>query len=221
MTPMPIEPTLQPIHDRTYDIRVYRRGTSALMARGEVRDVKPPGVFVEGDPDPLEMHDMVVDLDVSFPELVITDVRVGFSTFPQPGCPGIAEHYRSLIGLSIARGFTHEVRRLFGGPRGCTHVTALLQAMAPAVVQSMWSMDLIARRQNPVGLTEAERAAAIQETRLRNVDTCHVWAGDGELVAKIEAGERVAPAIPMGERLVALGRNPDNWWIEKFDPAPE
>jgi len=37
--------------------------------------------------------------------------------------------------LSIARGFTHKVRGLFGGPRGCTHTTALSQAMAPEAIQ--------------------------------------------------------------------------------------
>ena len=45
-----------------------------------------------------------------------------------------------LVGLSIARGFTHRVRELFGGPRGCTHTTALLQAMAPIAMQCFWSM---------------------------------------------------------------------------------
>ena len=56
---------------------------------------------------------------------------VVFEAHPHTTCPAIIEHYQGLVGLSIARGFTHQVRELFGGPRGCTHTTALLLAMAP------------------------------------------------------------------------------------------
>jgi hypothetical protein len=82
-------------------------------------------------------------------------------------------------GLPIGRGFTHRIRELFGGPRGCTHTTALLQAMAPAVVQATWSM----RSTRGAEVTDPEeREAAIrqrQEARVRhNVDSCHVWAAD-------------------------------------------
>src|SRR4029453_8498826 len=117
------------LHDRAYSVQVFRRSPSELVARGRVRDEKPPGMYVEDDPDPLTMHDMTVELTVAYPSLEITDVSVAFTTYPQLTCPGITDHYRGLVGVSIARGFTHRVRELFGGPRGCTHVTALLQAM--------------------------------------------------------------------------------------------
>ena len=83
---------------------------------------------------------MVIDLTIGFPDLVISDVAVEMQTHPHGYCPSIVEHYRKLIGLSIARGFTHKVRDLFGGPKGCAHTTALLQAMAPVAIQSIWSM---------------------------------------------------------------------------------
>jgi len=143
----PLDADLELLHERDYLVQVFRRSATELVARGRVRDEKPPGLYVDGDPDPLTTHDMTVELTVAFPSLEITDARVRFSTFPQDGCPGIAAAYRGLVGVSVARGFTHKVRELFGGPRGCAHVTALLQAMAPAVVQSTWSMRLIDRRE--------------------------------------------------------------------------
>jgi Protein of unknown function (DUF2889) len=202
---------LEALHHRTYDVQVFRRGPGEIVARGTVRDVKPPGLYVEHDPLPLTMHDMTIDLEIAFPSLEVTGVGVRFGSFPQSNCPQIAAHYEELIGLSIARGFTHRVRELFGGPRGCTHVTALLQAMAPAVVQSTWSMRILDDRD-----PNLEHAAPVPGTPPRrfegNLGTCHVWAADGELVARLQAGERVGPGIPVHERLVELGSDPEDWW---------
>ena len=66
-----------------------------------------------------------------------------FETHPHTECVSIVDAYRGLVGLSITRGFTHKVRELFGGPRGCTHTTALLMAMAPVAVQCIWSMNVV------------------------------------------------------------------------------
>ena len=70
-----------------------------------------------------------------------------FEAHPHDACGSIAPHYGELVGLSIARGFTHEVRQRFGGPRGCTHTTALLLAMAPVAIQCIWSMQVVDDRE--------------------------------------------------------------------------
>ena len=111
------DPELELLHDRRYSVRVYRKNDGELLARGHVRDVKPAGLYVEGDPDPLVLHDMVVDLTVAFPSYEITGAEVVFDTYPQPTCPGISAGYQQLVGLSVVRGFTHRLRELFGGPR--------------------------------------------------------------------------------------------------------
>jgi hypothetical protein len=162
------------------------------------------------------MHDMTVELCVAYPSLEITAVSVEFATYPQVGCPQISDDYSGLVGVSIARGFTREVRELFGGPRGCTHVTALLQAMAPAVVQSTWSMRILTMRESgtpwppprpraPEGSKGREAARAAIGP---NLDTCHVWAADGELVARVEGGEVLPQVIPVRVRLEARGMEP-------------
>jgi hypothetical protein len=196
---------LQLLHQRDYSVQVYRRNDDEILAVGTVHDRKPPGLYVEEDPDELTIHFMTVKLIVSFPGLEITSAEVDYGSFPQPGCPGIVEAYRGLVGISIARGFTHKVRELFGGPRGCTHVTALLQAMAPAVVQSTWSMRVLGRR---------EGTQSVADTRVDtlNLNTCHVWAEDGELVTRVRQGEHFGPGIPVRDRLVKLGRDPAEWF---------
>jgi Protein of unknown function (DUF2889) len=193
------------LHDREYRVRAYRLAADRLLIRGAVRDQKPPGLYAD-DPDPLTMHHMRVELEVAYPSLEILDATVVFDTYPHTTCPAIVDRYRSLIGLSIARGFTHRVRELFGGPRGCTHTTALLLAMAPVAVQCGWSMRAMSRP--PVeAVGDTERAQALHI----NVDTCHVWADDGEQVADLRAGRPIEIPLTLQRRLHELGRATADW----------
>ncbi len=92
-------------------------------------------------------------------------------------------------------------------------MTALLQAMAPALIQSGWSMRIAEERSRPVALvTRPDPSATVRARIGRNLNTCHVWAEDGEVVARIERGERVGPGLPIRDRLAARGQDPDGWW---------
>ncbi|MDH4167979.1 MAG: DUF2889 domain-containing protein [Acidimicrobiia bacterium] len=206
---LPPDDDLDLIHTRTYETRVYLIDDTEVLVRGAVSDLKPAGLYVTDDPEPLEIHQMQVELTVALPELTITSARVGFESHPAEECPSIAGHYGSLVGLSISRGFTHKVRELFGGPRGCTHATALLQAMAPAVVQSMWSVGVRAARQagRAPGAGDPGRARRFAG----NLNTCHVWAEDGEHVASLERGETPLPPLQVRRRLAELGRESGEW----------
>jgi hypothetical protein len=199
------------LHERTYEVRSYLERPGAMRLRGRVHDRKPAGLYVPGDERPLEVHRMVIDLVVELPDLVISDARAVLETHPHAECPRIEDHYADLVGLSIARGFTHKARELFGGPRGCTHVTALLQAMAPVAIQSVWSMRAVSGGSEPVA---APRAMTPEDRRraLRfNLDTCHVWASDGPFVAELEAGGEIPIPLWAEARLRELGRDADEW----------
>ena len=213
---LPDDDGLELLHQRQYETRVYLIDDGHLLVRGAITDDKPPGLFVDDDPDPLEIHRMEVELTVRLEDLVVVDARVGFETHPYETCPVIAESYRQLIGLNVARGFNRQVRELFGGPRGCTHTTALLQAMAPTIHQSLWSVSMkmeSARRNDPDGspVDEAElderRAGALQA----NLNTCHIWDEDGERVQQVRAGDTDHTPLPVRERLVQLGRSDTDW----------
>ena len=208
---MAAEPDLELLHTRDYQVRAYRKTATTLLIRGAVRDVKPPGTFLEGDAEPLEIHHMVVDINVELPDLVITSAHVVFETHPHAACPSIADHYAKLVGLSIARGFTHKVRELFGGPRGCTHTTALLQAMAPVAIQSIWSMRMSGADEQSVAIGRTMTTEERMKAMSFNVNTCHVWAEDGVQLTKIARGEE--PDLPLWAqaRLTKLGRSPDEW----------
>ncbi|HEB90561.1 MAG TPA: DUF2889 domain-containing protein [Deltaproteobacteria bacterium] len=211
MSLLPPDDDLDLIHTRRYETRVYQLSDEELLVRGAISDTKPPGLYVVEDPESLEIHQMQLELRVRLPMLEITSARVLFETHPQANCPLIANDYEKLVGLSIARGFTREIRDLFGGPKGCTHVNALMQAMAPAVVQSTWSVSV--RKGRLRG--ESGQVISPEERRRRlkgNLNTCHLWAEDGAHVAALDRGERPGfPPLPVRERLRALGRDESDW----------
>jgi hypothetical protein len=206
----PPDPELEPLHGRNYAVRAWRLSDEAMLLRGAVMDMKPGAPLAariaaaggHDDGRPMVIHHMVVDLTVGFPSLTITDAAVVFETFPQPGCPGISPRYKDLIGLSIARGFTHEVRQRFGGPRGCTHTTALLQAMGPVAVQCIFSM-----RQSGGGpIADAASDGGSQPSFMR--DTCHVWSAEGDLWQGVSMGRLPPVPLPMQRRLRDAGLDP-------------
>lgn len=208
--PPPGDPAV--LHDREYRVRAFRVASDRLLIQGAIRDQKPPGLYVEDDPDPLPVHHMQMSLEIDFPALVIAGATVHFETHPNAACPAIAPRYEELVGLSIARGFTHRVRELFGGPRGCTHTTALLQAMAPVAVQCFFSMRAASAhddgRAGPMTLGGPD-----DDGWQRVVGTCHVWDPDGDAVRARAAGTMPA-SVPvfLQRRLEALGRPvPDRW----------
>jgi hypothetical protein len=135
---LPPEPDGDLIHHRTYDVLSYRLANDRFMLRGIIHDQKPPGIYFDGDPDPLSVHHMVVDLTLTFPTLEIVAADVTMNVTPHTSCNRIEPDYQQLVGLSIARGFSRKVKDLFGGPSGCTHIGALLQAMAPVAVIAPW-----------------------------------------------------------------------------------
>jgi len=199
------------LHTRSYDTNVYRDGDHMIVI-GSVQDTKPPGMYVNDDPNPLEIHHMAVALKVAIADLSIVDAQVEFRTHPNEACPSIVEHYGQLVGLSVARGFNRKVRELFGGPRACTHTTALLQAMAPVVVQAMWSVRMDDRRsagKNPFDARDVDGDGPAHYEL--NLNTCHVWAEGSELIQNARAGEIGEVPLWIKTRFSELGRDPNEW----------
>jgi hypothetical protein len=211
MSLLPDDAGLDLVHTREYETKIYRVSENELLVRGAVSDRKPPGLYVLDDPDELEIHQMQLELRVVFPGLEITSAKVLFETHPHPKCPIIAADYEKLVGLSIARGFTRKIRDLFGGPNGCTHTNALLQALAPAVVQATWSVTILDQRK--ARKTQQTLTAEEREWRVQgNKNTCHLWAEEGEHVADMRAGRmHEYPLIPIRKRLENLGRDTSVW----------
>mgnify|MGYP003343706844 FL=1 len=203
----PPDPDYIRIHTRRYEVRAFRKSDDCLMLRGVVVDEKPVGLYIESDPDPLWMHHMILDLEIHFPSLVIQKANVQFNEHPHSACTGIVDHYKKLEGMSITRGFTGKVKELFAGPRGCTHTTALLQAMAPVAVQSMWSMRVASARARGVTLDSMGEGPQTASP----VNTCHMWEESGELATAVREGREIEIPLSISKRLRSLGLTDDVW----------
>jgi hypothetical protein len=212
LPPDPVDAEGDPLpvlHDREYRARAFRLAADRVLIRGAVRDQKPPGLYIEIDPEPLTIHHMQIDIEVSYPTLEILSANVLFESHPHEQCVSIVDHYEKLVGLSIARGFTHRVRELFGGPRGCTHTTALLQAMAPVAVQCFFSLSAANAQRSDSG--SAPTADQRDEMWKMNLNTCHVWAEDSDVVAGLRDGVSMGVPVFLRGRLAKLGVEPDDW----------
>lgn len=210
MPPPPEGSTL--IHTRRYEVNTYRLDNTRFVLRGVMVDEKPPGLYVSSDPDVLWVHHMVVDLEIEMPTFRINKVDVQMKEHPHARCTGIVPKYQELVGLSIARGFNNKVKELFGGPRGCTHIGALLAAMAPVAIQSSWSMRASSGEKRvpreEMSPEEREKGYAL------NLNTCHMWDENGDMVSEIRRGDPMEVPVWMSKRLTSLGLGEEEW--DKF-----
>ena len=206
------EPNYELIHTRQYLVQAFRMSDERFLVRGAIVDEKPAGLYIENDPDPIWMHHMIVELQIVYPKFLIEKATAKFENHPHLGCTNITDHYKKLEGMSIARGFNAKVRELFGSSRGCTHIGALLAAMAPVAIQTGWSM----RVSSVVDINDASKSPEdFQEQRIKQfastINTCHIWDEHGEMVSKVRRGEEIEMPLPVVRRLRDLGRDETDW----------
>ncbi len=208
----PTEPIYPVIHTRQYQVKAYRMSDQRFLLRGCVVDEKPAGLYIESDPDPIWMHHMIVDLEIVYPNFLIEKASVEFKNHPHLSCTNITDHYKKLEGMSIARGFNAKVRELFGSSRGCTHIGALLAAMAPVAIQTGWSMRIGTAMTSD---DSSKSSQDLQEQRINQfastINTCHVWDEHGEMVGRVRNGQEIEMPLPIVLRLRELGRDETDW----------
>jgi hypothetical protein len=205
----PENPEFPLIHTRRYEVRAFRMAEDRLMIRGVVVDEKPAGLYLKGDEQPLWLHHMIVDLEIVYPTFLIEKASATFHEHPHLECTHITDHYKNLEGMSIARGFNAKVKELFAGARGCTHITALLSAMAPVAIQAGWSMRAVASSD---GQVDAQRNYENRERQLAGtINTCHMWAENGALAASVSSGNYTEVPLSVKKRLKELGRSEEEW----------
>jgi hypothetical protein len=169
-----------PLHRRSIQYEAFDGGDTVLVV-GCLRDTRP---WAEDGRSAQTVHDMELRVTVRVADLTITEASAEMRTFPHVECPGITEAFAGLAGLSVARGYTREVQRRFGGPRGCTHLEQLARSLGPVVVQAVTS-----RRARAVVAGEAVDLMSDDGSPWAR-DSCHIWAEDGIADQKLASGWR-------------------------------
>jgi hypothetical protein len=123
------------------------------------------------------IHDMSLTIRVRHPKLVITAVEGRMDHRPYTLCTDAVPSLQRLVGLSVVKGFLRAVNERFGRQLGCSHMTALVHAMAPVV------------KQGAGAAFHEEEAMPRTEDDLWFVNTCQAWREDGPLHDRIRAGD--------------------------------
>ena len=163
-----------PIHTRAIECRSFRRADGLWDIEGHLTDIKAypfvnefRGEIKPGEP----LHDMWLRLTVDR-DFVVRGVEVHTDKGPYELCPAILPSFQKLRGLRIGPGWNRHVREHLGGARGCAHLVDLLRPMATVAFHTVrWSDSAPAN--------QGEQAASQSKPPL---NTCHVWASDGEMV---------------------------------------
>lgn len=191
------------IHQRSYQTEAFDEGDGTMRLVGRLIDTKPHGLGL-ADGEPLVIHDMVVEMTIDGATFEILDIATTMNVHPYDECPTVLNAYRQLVGVSIARGYSRTVKDLFGGPNGCTHVGALLIALAPVAVQASWGMARL--HDDPADWSALDLDPEDAERRMRlNTNTCHVWRADGDQLGRLNRGEEAERPKWEAVRLKKLG----------------
>ncbi len=165
----------QPLHLRRISCEAFQHEDGTLEIEGLLIDTKPlPVRLPTGREVAAEqpIHQMRVRLRLDR-EGIILDARVFSEHSPYPECAGVEAAYRKLIGLRIEAGFAREVKRLFGGTAGCTHMSELIPPMASTLFQVLWAESKF----DPLDMSKAGGRAS-------PLGGCHGLRLDGEVVRR-------------------------------------
>lgn len=155
----------------------YQREDGLWDIEGHLKDVKGysfesdwRGTVEAGQP----VHDMWIRLTVD-ETLTIRGVEAAIDSGPHPICPDITPNFKVLEGVRIAPGWYNNVKKLLGGVKGCVHLVEMLGPMGTVAYQTLGPSRVSARQDEAEGRTPKRPA---------RIDTCHVFASDGEMVKK-------------------------------------
>lgn len=174
---MPLSPPAArtALHHRRIDCAGYRREDGLWDIEARMVDTKTydfanrdrGGTIHAGE----ALHEMALRLTIDT-DFLIHRVEAVLDHGPYRVCGAIAPAFADLAGLRIGQGFLGEVRRRYGGVKGCTHMIELFAPLATTAYQTLFAAR------------EAKAQTRAERERPRIIGTCHALAPSGEVVAR-------------------------------------
>jgi len=166
------------VHERVITMTTRGLDENHIAFEGRLHEKRMKDYYLfSGEKRPAgDLHDMSIRLLLKIPELLIEDVEVEMTTVPRDECNDIAQSMLAVKGMRIKPGFTMEVRAMLAGVKGCTHLSHLLQTMAPAAMQGMWAYTAHMPPHERDDMVQTGQMQAVVE-RLKN--SCYAWREDG------------------------------------------
>ena len=133
----------QPLHTRSLLIELFQREDGGLRLWGQVIDLRKASFvpMVDDLHTAGLIHQMTLELTVArdtrrIGELRVDQPRVAIDASVKTqgqSCRDVQPRLQELVGLAFDAGFPGALQRIFGGPRGCTHLLTLLHLMSSSV----------------------------------------------------------------------------------------
>ena len=142
--PLSLPAEREPVHTRRIECRGYARKDGLWDIEAQIVDTKPfsfanrdrGGMIHAGEP----LHDMTVRLTLD-DKLHIHAAEAVTDGSPYNYCVEINAAYQKLVGLTIGPGWNQRLKEVFGGTRGCTHITELLGPVATTAYQAIYGSE--------------------------------------------------------------------------------
>jgi len=171
------------VHTRSILCRGFRRDDGLFDIEARFVDTRPfayDSEFRGHCPAGSALHHMQLRLTIDR-ERVIRALQSAMPGTPYAGCGDVQPNLQRLVGCSLGRGWRKTVAEHLGGVDGCTHVRALLEAMAAAAVQCFASARHAPR---PTGAAEPVRIFRVDAL----LGTCHSYRADGPVMQRLRRG---------------------------------
>jgi hypothetical protein len=152
-------------------------------------------------------HEMEVVLDITIPEMVITDIRGRMIRVPHEHCRDALNTLTAAVGLEIRKGLTQRMEKAVGGKIGCTHFTNLVMEACHASIQGQYLSlkdtfgDLLDE------MTPTERTKWFLTTRPEMIDSCVAYRGGSPAVEEALAGPVTERIARLTEGIAAIYRD--------------
>jgi hypothetical protein len=171
--PLSVSAPRKLMHTRAIECKGYEREDGLWDIEAQLTDTK---TYVHtrrhggterhpGEP----VHHMWLRLTIDL-DMHIHDAEAVTETGPYPYCGNITPNFKSLVGLTIGKGWRREIAARLGGVKGCTHLVELLGPLGTTAFQA-------------TGRARDARNAAKPITRKPyQIGSCHVSKEDSPVV---------------------------------------
>ena len=183
-----------PFYNRKYDIKINPTdfGITVKVWMGDFfydtrKDFKRGPKFLNAIKRRLfksgrRIHEMEVELDVSFPDMVIRDLRGKMIKIPREECRNALPALNRSVGLEIKKGLTVRMEERIGGNIGCAHLTNLVMQACHSSVQGQYAKFIEGFSDILDEMSPAERSKAFLTLRPQMIDSCAAYKKDSQFI---------------------------------------
>ncbi|MBW2490086.1 MAG: DUF2889 domain-containing protein [Deltaproteobacteria bacterium] len=169
------------IHTRKIEISTYEYDEKHVVVEGILKDDLLIPIYVSRrEKEPHSPHHMMIHLLIACPSLVIRDINVKMPTIPYDWCTETSDSLDLIKGLKIEPGFTSKVKKILRESKRCLHLTTLIFAIVPTVMQGYWTY-------NAKKPSAGDMPSEMMDHYL--IDTCWVWRKGGPRVKMLDSSK--------------------------------